>query len=62
VFVPVFGKAWDSRGGRPIGVMLTEHKIMRGIISRLEKSFNDYLLTGSGLENALPSAWIIFFN
>jgi hemerythrin-like domain-containing protein len=39
--------------GGPIGVMLAEHKLMRGIISQLERSFNDYLSTGSGLENAL---------
>jgi hemerythrin-like domain-containing protein len=39
--------------GGPIGVMLAEHKLMRGIISRLERSSNDYLSTGSGLENAL---------
>jgi len=39
--------------GGPIGVMLVEHKLMRGIISRLERSFNDYLSTGSGLENIL---------
>ena len=39
--------------GGPIGVMLAEHELMRGIISQLERSFNDYLSTGSGLENAL---------
>jgi hypothetical protein len=41
-------------------VMLTEQKIMRGIISRLEKSFNDHLSTGSGLENALSLHGLYF--
>jgi hemerythrin-like domain-containing protein len=39
--------------GGPIGVMLAEHKLMRGLISQLERSFNHYLSTGSGLENVL---------